>query len=180
MSQTCSFGRMITSAMEHTINRSVEKMEWKAKDIEVYLKEKSYIDTAIVPLMPITFGSQMKQTVEKGEFIQLLSLQLERQFKGRMLVLPPFTYLIDLGDSEKVPLINKWVEQMKEHEMKHVFLLTADEIWRNLSEQLSASLLFAASVPLEHLDEQYKQSIMENQVKQLMNEIVQGWQGIAT
>lgn len=155
-------------------------MEWKGKDIEVYLKEKSYIDTAIVPLIPVTFGSHMKQIVEKGEFAQLLSLHLERQFKGRMLIVPPFTYLHDLANSEKVPLINKWVKQMKEHEMKYIFLLTSDESWRNLAEELSASLLFAASVPLEHLDGQYKQSIIENQVTQLMNEIVQGWQGIAT
>lgn len=155
-------------------------MEWKAKDIEVYLKEKSYIDTAVVPLMPITFGSQMKQIVEKGEFIQLLSLHLERQFKGRMLILPPFTYLNDLAEGEKVQMINQWARQMKENEIKYIFLLTSDESWRNHADQLSASLLFAASVPLEHLDEKYKHSIMENQVKQLMNEIVQGWQGIAT
>lgn len=155
-------------------------MEWKAKDIEIYLKEKSYIDTAVVPLMPITFGSHMKQIVEKGEFIQLLSLHLERQFKGRMLILPPFTYLNDLADGDKVPLINQWAKQMKENEMKYIFLLTSDESWRNLADQLSATLLFAASVPLAHLDEKYQQSIMENQVKQLMNEIVQGWQGIAT
>ncbi|MBM7713625.1 YpiF family protein [Siminovitchia sp. FSL H7-0308] len=155
-------------------------MEWKAKDIEVYLKEKSYIDTVIVPLIPISFGSHMKQIAEKGEFTHLLSQHLERQFKGRALALPPFTYLSEMADNEKVSSIQKWVEHMKEHEVKYVFLLTSDESWRSMAEQLSASLLFAASVPLEHLDEQYKHSIMETQVKQLMNEIVQGWQGIAT
>jgi hypothetical protein len=151
-------------------------MEWKAKDIEVYLKEKSYIDTAVVPLVPVSFGPGMKQTAEKGEFVQLLSLHLERQFKGRMLVLPPFAYLSCLPDREKVSLLNGWVKHMREHEVKYVFLLTADDSWRNLAGDFSAVLLYAAAIPLEHMDETYKLSVMENQVKQMMNEIVRGWQ----
>ncbi|WP_283955948.1 DUF2487 family protein [Heyndrickxia sporothermodurans] len=38
--------------------------------------------------------------------------------------------------------------------------------------------MWLPSVPLEHMDEQYKHSIMEDQVKQLINIIVQKWQTI--
>ena len=35
-------------------------MKWNGNDIETYLKEKQFIDTAVVPLLPIAIGSEMK------------------------------------------------------------------------------------------------------------------------
>lgn len=151
-------------------------MEWKAKDINIYQEEKEYIDTAVVPLVPVALGGKMKQTVEKGEFIQLLSLHLERQFKGRMLFFPAFTYLSDTDDSHQAENLKQWEETIKNNGFKYLFYLTSDPLWRNIGNIAADSLLFVPSVPLEHMDEQYKQSIMEDQVKQLMKEIVQGWQ----
>ncbi|WP_313427699.1 YpiF family protein [Siminovitchia terrae] len=151
-------------------------MQWKSKDIEVYLEEKEYIDTAVVPLIPISLGRSMKQTVEQGEFIQLLSLHLERQFKGRMLFLPAYTYLSDNGESKKFGDLLEWEKMIKESGFKYVFFLTSDPIWRNMEGFASESLLFIPSIPLNNMDDQYKQSIMEDQVKQLMKEIVKGWQ----
>jgi len=151
-------------------------MEWKAKDIDVYLKEKEYIDTAVVPVVPVSLGQQMKQTVEKGEFIHLLSLHLERQFKGRMLFFPPLTYFTDISDSLKAEMLLEWGKKIKKNDFKFVFFLTSDPEWRNMREVELSNLLFVPSVPLEHLDEQYKQTIMEDQVKQLMKDIIKGWQ----
>jgi len=31
-------------------------MNWNGKDVELYLKEKQFIDTAIVPLIPVSLG----------------------------------------------------------------------------------------------------------------------------
>lgn len=153
-------------------------MEWKAKDIDVYLEEREYIDTAVVPLVPIELGENMKQIVEKGEFVHLLSLHLERQFKGRMLFLPSFTYLRAEGDQEKESRLLQWEKKVKENGFKYVFFLTSDPAWRHIESIASESLLFIPSIPLEHMDEQYKQSIMEDQVKQLMKRIVDGWQTV--
>ncbi|VEF47978.1 Protein of uncharacterised function (DUF2487) [Bacillus freudenreichii] len=151
-------------------------MEWKAKDIEVYLQEKEYIDTVVVPLVPIALGHNMKQIVEKGEFIQLLSLHLERQFKGRMLFLPAFTYLSDSEDSQKAERLQEWEEKIKENGVRYTFYLTSDPSWREMEHFAQESLLFVPSIPLDHMDDQFKQSIMEDQVKELMKGIVKGWQ----
>ncbi|GIN21060.1 YpiF family protein [Siminovitchia fordii] len=151
-------------------------MLWKAKDIDVYLEEKEYIDTAVIPLIPISLGRNMKQTVEKGEFVQLLSLHLERQFKGRMLFLPAYTYLSDEDEFKKTSNLLEWEKTIKKSGFKYVFFLTSDPVWRNLEQFASESLLFIPSIPLHDMDEQYKQSIMEDQVKQLMKGIVNGWQ----
>ncbi|MFD1707140.1 YpiF family protein [Siminovitchia sediminis] len=149
-------------------------MQWKAEDIEVYLQEKEYIDTVVIPLIPLAFGPDIKQTVEKGEFAHLLSLQLERQFKGRMLFIPNFTYL--MGDEEASLRLQEWERKLRDSGFTYVFFLTSDPAWREVKEIDPKTLLFVPSVPLEHMDNQYKQSIMEDQVKQLMKEIVKGWQ----
>ncbi|MBD8006364.1 YpiF family protein [Bacillus norwichensis] len=151
-------------------------MQWKTNDIEVYLEEKEYIDTAVVPLIPISLGRSIKQSVEQGEFIQLLSLHLERQFKGRMLFLPACTYLSDHEESKKFGDLLEWEKMIKDSGFKFVFFLTSDQIWRSMEQLAPESLLFIPSIPLNNMDDQYKQSIMEDQVKQLMKEIVKGWQ----
>lgn len=149
-------------------------MNWNAKDIQIYLEEKDYIDTVVIPLLPITFGANMKHSAEKGEFIQLLSIYFERQFKGRMLVLPPYTYLEGpVGENGE---LKTWVEKAKQIGFSHVFLLTSDKYWKESEEDWGGTLFHIPSVPLEHMDDQYKHSIMESQLKLLMDDVIQAWQ----
>ncbi|MDH5159931.1 YpiF family protein [Heyndrickxia oleronia] len=152
-------------------------MKWNGNDIETYLKEKQFIDTAIVPLLPIAIGSEMKQAASQGEFIELLSLHLERQFKGRLLLFPAFTYLNTLEDHQKMDMLQNWEVKLKESGFSHIFYLTSDISWRE-QDKTEGKLIWIPSVPLEHMEEQYKHSILEDQVKQLINIIVQQWQTI--
>lgn len=152
-------------------------MKWNGNDIETYLKEKQFIDTAVVPLLPIAIGSEMKQAASQGEFIELLSLHLERQFKGRLLLFPAFTYLNTLEDHQQMDMLLNWEVKLKESGFSHIFYLTSDISWRE-QDKTEGKLIWIPSVPLEHMEEQYKHSILEDQVKQLINIIVQQWQTI--
>ncbi|MGR3764822.1 YpiF family protein [Rossellomorea sp. NS-SX7] len=150
-------------------------MNWNVKDIEVFETEKEYIDTAVIPLIPIDFSNEIKASAAQTEFITLLTFHLERQFKGRMIMTPPFTYL--MGTTEgKTGELQDWETSLKESGVKHVFFLTSDSGWKKSEQTLNDQLIWVPSIPLEHLDEQYKHSIMEDQVKQLLNVIVQNWQ----
>lgn len=151
-------------------------MNWNARDIELYLQEKDYIDTAVIPLLPLSLGNELKSTVEKGEFIQLLSFHLERQFKGRMLFFPPFSYFTDIEKEKRVMFLRNWVENIKEGGFKYTFFLTADSDWKEMESLIPKTLLYVPSVPLEHLNDSYKHTIMEEQVKSLLTKVVQGWQ----
>ncbi|MCP3738742.1 YpiF family protein [Rossellomorea sp. BNER] len=151
-------------------------MNWNAKDIEMYLKEKQYIDTAVVPLLPVDFDDGMKRAAAQGEFITLLTSHLEHQFKGRILLYPPFTYLKENSGSSDAERLLNWTNRIKENETKYVFYLTSDSDWKKQGDTIEDSLIWIPSIPLENLDEQYKHSIMEDQVKQLLNVIVQKWQ----
>lgn len=151
-------------------------MNWNGKEVELYLKEKKYIDTAIIPLLPVGLEEDMKTFAAQGEFISLLSMHLEHQFKGRLMLFPAFTYLKteDKGSAEK--RLDDWKAAMKETGFQYVFFLTSDSDWRFTDEELERSLMWLPSIPLDNLDEKYKHSIMEDQVKQLLNVIVKKWQ----
>ncbi|WP_433742831.1 YpiF family protein [Falsibacillus pallidus] len=153
-------------------------MNWNAKDVEVYLKEKKFVDTAVVPLIPISFGDDMKQAANQGEFIELLSLHLERQFKGRMMFMPAFSYLRDEKGNPKGRLgdLIDLESSLKESGFTYVFHLTSDPAWNTHEKDLNGAVVWLPSVPLEHMDEPYKHSIMEDQVNQLLKVIVQKWQ----
>lgn len=152
-------------------------MNWNGKDVEVYLKEQQFIDTVVVPLLPISFGTEMKQAASQGEFINLLSMHLERQFKGRMLLFPAFTYLTGTDNESLIDRLQFWEVKLKESGFSHIFYLTSDSYWRS-EEKIKNQVIWLPSVPLEHMDEEYKHSILEDQVKQLINIIVQQWQTI--
>ncbi|MFL8936990.1 YpiF family protein [Rossellomorea oryzaecorticis] len=150
-------------------------MNWNVKDIEVFETEKEYIDTAVIPVVPIDFSPEIKTSAAQTEFISLLTFHLERQFKGRMIMTPAFTYLMGRTE-EKTGELQEWGSRLKDSGVKHVFFLTSDSSWKKSEQQLNDQLIWVPSIPLEHLDEQYKHSIMEDQVKQLLNIIVQKWQ----
>jgi hypothetical protein len=151
-------------------------LNWIGKEVEIYLKEKKYIDTAIIPLLPIGFEEEMKTFAGQGEFISLLSMHLEHQFKGRLMLFPAFTYLKSEDKSSQEKRLDDWRTQMKDSGFKYVFFLTSDSDWRFSDNELERSLMWIPSIPLDNMDEKYKHSIMEDQVKQLLNVIVKKWQ----
>ncbi|MCS0672232.1 YpiF family protein [Cytobacillus firmus] len=151
-------------------------MKWVSQDIEMFLKEKQYVDTAVLPLLPVSFGDDIKQSVAMTEFISLLSVQLERQFRGRLIMLPGYAYLKSAGEDSLLSGLGDWEAELKAQGFKHIFHLTSDSMWKSLEERLEGGLIWLPSLPLEHMDENYRNSILDDQVKQLLNLFVQKWQ----
>ncbi|MBK5462902.1 DUF2487 family protein [Peribacillus sp. TH16] len=96
-------------------------MKWTAKDLDMYIQSKEYVDTVLIPLVPITFGSQIKQTGSMNEFLTILSSEIEKQMKGRILLMPTFHYLSD--EEDKIDLLKRWTNKVKENNFKHIFFL---------------------------------------------------------
>ncbi|PWW30347.1 uncharacterized protein DUF2487 [Cytobacillus oceanisediminis] len=151
-------------------------MKWISQDMDMFLKEKQYVDTAVLPLLPVSFGDDIKQSVAMTEFISLLSVQLERQFRGRLIMLPGYAYLKSASEDKLVSGLGEWEEELKSEGFKHIFHLTSDSMWKALEDRLEGGLIWLPSLPLEHMDENYKNSILEDQVKQLLTLFVQKWQ----
>jgi hypothetical protein len=150
-------------------------MKWVSKDIETYLTAKEYVDTAVIPLYSVSFGNEMKQSASSAEFITLLTNYLERQFTGRLMLVPPFTYLKSDQNEDIINGLKKWEENIEKNEFKHIFYITSEIDWKNFEDELKGSLIWLPSLPLEHLNESQKISMIESQVKQILTLFTQKW-----
>jgi hypothetical protein len=150
-------------------------MKWVSKDIETYSTAKEYVDTAVIPIYSVSFGNEMKQSASNAEFITLLTTYLERQFTGRLLLVPPFTYLKSDNQEDILQQLKKWEENIEKSEFKHIFYITTEIDWKNFEKELTGSLIWLPSLPLEHLNDSQKISMVESQVKQLLSLFTQKW-----
>lgn len=150
-------------------------MKWVTKDVTVFLQAKEYVDTAVVPLLPITLGGQMKQAVEMGEFCMMLTRQLEKQLHGRIFLMPSFTYLQSEPVEERLSRLQMWLRELKNH-FDHLFLITSDSDWKRIENQLGNTLIWLPAIPFEHMDEKYQREILSDQTKQLLQIVTKKWQ----
>nr|WP_220129092.1 YpiF family protein [Anoxybacillus calidus] len=139
------------------------------------MQEKEYVDTAVIPLIPLTLEKNVKSIVSMGEFVQIIVNELERQFKGRVFLFPPFTYFTSENMEEKTKRIADWTDELIANGMKHIFYVTSDTEWKAGEANLPGTLLWLPSIPLEHMDEKYKQQIVTDQTSQLMNLLIAKW-----
>lgn len=150
-------------------------MKWIPQEVETYLNAKEYVDTALVPLYFVSTGAEMKQSAEAAEFITLLSSHLERQFTGRIVLFPPFTYLIN-DDNEKVLNdLKNWENTILKAEFKHLFYLTSDINWRTKEDKVSGSIIWVPSIPLEQMNDSQKLKMIDSQTKQLLALFTNKW-----
>ncbi|HJV31546.1 MAG TPA: YpiF family protein [Bacillales bacterium] len=150
-------------------------MKWIPQDIEIFLKSKEYVDTAVIPLVPIGFGEDMKQSSAMSEFITLLVNHLERQFTGRILLFPPFTYLKAENEEKWIDNLQKWTENAKMCDFRHIFYLTSDSDWKTHEDKMDAELLWMPALPLENMEESQKMAMIDSQVKQILNLFMKKW-----
>lgn len=148
-------------------------MKWVAGDIEMYTKAAEYVDTAVVPLMPVAFDSDMKQYATMAEFVSLLTSQLEKQFRGRIFLLPGYVYM--KNKAANLAALLEWEAEIMDKHFRHVFYVTSDSSWKQYEKELAGELIWLPSLPLEHMHEQQKVALVEDQVKQLLALFTQKW-----
>ncbi|WP_342351985.1 YpiF family protein [Neobacillus soli] len=152
-----------------------KKVKWIPEDVDTYLNAKEYVDTAVVPLYSVSVGGEMKQSAAEAEFITLLTGLLERQFTGRLLLFPPFTYLKDEKSERVLSDLQKWEDNISKGEFKHIFYITSDIDWRMREDQLSGSLIWLPSLPLEQMSDSQKVEMINSQAKQILILFTQIW-----
>ncbi|WP_050615419.1 YpiF family protein [Bacillus testis] len=150
-------------------------MKWTAKDMEMYSNAKEYVDTVILPLVGIDF--RRLQSGSEADYITILAQEIERQFKGRVLLLPAMIYNAGEESAKKQVQAEEWVRLLTEEGFAHVFLLTGDPFWKKEAKELDEQLITLPAVPLETMDESYKRDIIAEQVKKTLNMIIEKWAG---
>jgi len=151
-------------------------MKWMTKDVDMFLKERDYVDTALIPMIPFNFKENVKSAAAMAEYIAALTGEMERQFKGRLMLIPSFTYLQSTDVQDYKNEVVKWTGHLREQGFKHVFLMTSDSEWRKVEEELQSTLLWLPALPLENLDDEYKRQVVQEQMKQLIPLFIEKWQ----
>ncbi|KXH82013.1 DUF2487 family protein [Sporosarcina sp. HYO08] len=148
-------------------------MNWTSKDMDTFLQQQQYIDTLIVPLLKIeTNAAAMKNSASASEFLMQLVTFMEAQFKGRLMLLPPFTYtpsidLVQIGET--------FSKDLQELPFKHIFYVTTDPAWTRI--ELAGEVLWVPSVPIESMDDALKMKVIEDQFRQLLPKLTEKWSG---
>jgi hypothetical protein len=150
-------------------------MKWNSEDLDMFLKAREYVDTIVLPLFPISFDEKMKQTAAMTEFIGLLSYQLERKFKGRMILLPGLIYTKTAEETELAVNLVNWETEFAEKGFKYVYYLTSDIDCKRIENTINGTLVWLPTLPLQQMDERTRNTVLEDQVVQLVEMFVQGW-----
>lgn len=147
-------------------------MNWTVKDIQLYEQAKEYVDTAIIPLIPLSFGSNMQNTVQKGEFISIFAEALEREYRGRLLLFPPFTYMI--GQKTEEGRLKEWTDLAKQNGMRHIVYITSDYEWKQNS--LEGNLFWLPAISINQLDDKAKREVIGSQIREIMSVLTEKWE----
>src|SRR4051794_36770521 len=119
-------------------------MNWKTNDLDTYLQQKEYIDTLIVPLLRVeTDPASMKNSSSASEFLMHLTTFIETQFKGRMMLLPPFSYTQSTNLEEMAETLSK---DFGITPFKHVFYITTDAAWTSVAT--AGQVIWLPSIPM--------------------------------
>ena len=146
-------------------------MNWNATDMNVFLQQKEYIDTVVVPLIKVeTTDSRMKASASSSDFLMNLASYIEMQFRGRIMVAPPFAYSPSMDLVQYGEMLSK---DMSASPFRHVFYLTTDANWTTIG--IEGKVLWLPAIPIESMDDRLKQSILEDQLKQLLPLFTEEW-----
>ena len=149
-------------------------MFFNVKDIEQFQSQKQFIDTAIVPLLSLEFADdRSKQSSSAAEFLMSLTAFIEQQFKGRLLLTPPFSYTQALKDGIRLEMIQ---DELQSAGFKHIFFMTCDHHWTTIEGE--TSVIWLPAIPLESMDKAVKQRILEDQLKQVIPTFTGAWTGV--
>jgi hypothetical protein len=150
-------------------------VRWQVLEMQQYLEQKEYIDTILIPLVPISWENALIPTVREGEFVETILKETERQLQGRVILLPPFTYLKNEDMEERMKRLAMWKTELNVgNHVKYVFFVTSDVDWKRVENELEG-LVWAAPVPLEHMDERHRKDFVDENVGLIMKNITEIW-----
>ncbi|CAH0345535.1 YpiF family protein [Bacillus sp. CECT 9360] len=148
-------------------------MRWTPKDIDTFEEAREYIDTVLIPLVPVSIEKGMKQSASMYDFINMLTAAIENQFKGRIMLLPSLTYLTSLSMDKRMDQVKAWMAEVDS--FKNICFITSDNEWKALEQELEGSLIWMPSIPLEHLDDNQIRAMINDQARQVFDLFTRKW-----
>ncbi|MBR7553246.1 DUF2487 family protein [Allobacillus sp. GCM10007491] len=152
-------------------------MKYIEQDIKMYIQEKEYIDTAIIPLVPYAIhdDQEMVLTSFQQELMNLYSHQLEQRLKGRIFLFPVYTYLKNSLIDNEIERINHVIQEVKKQPFNEVFLLTFDKQWRKQSSSIEGELVWLPAIKSGNLQSNEVREVIRSQIIDIEELIKESW-----
>nr|WP_239534104.1 DUF2487 family protein [Thalassobacillus pellis] len=137
---------------------------------------KEYIDTLIVPLIPFDPSVEhgLKEQAFQSELLGLFMREIDKEFKGRVLLSPEYYYIEDNREQE-IPRINSWCEKFQQQPFEHLFLFTFDVKWKRLDKDLTGELIWLPGRKNGSLQSSETISFVKEQTSQITEMIRSYW-----
>ena len=105
----------------------------------------------------------------------MISGHIEKQFKGRILLLPPVSYEPGEYIIQPERIISYWIDVVKKGNFKFIIFLGTERIWQEIIKEMGHHYILCEPTPLLNLEDSYKNAIVEHQVQHLLKKIVDLW-----
>lgn len=139
-------------------------MLYNFNDIKNLKEQLEFVDTAVIPFVSADLDDQSLSNANDIELVQLVTIQLEKQFKGRIFITPAMTTVLsDTG------VLTQYQEQLYDYGFKNVVILTH----LNLDDEFKSIRL--NQIPLQDMSNDIKFDLVNDEVKKVMKSIISIW-----
>lgn len=154
-------------------------MKWKKAELEKYVQAKEYVDTILLPLIPIQMGNdeESEKNSFQSEIINIFANEIEKELSGRVMLAPNYNFLKTADKSIEAKRINFWIQDMQEQPFEHITLLTFDPSWKKHEKDINGSLLWIPGIQSGDIRSKEMQEFVRNQVAQITEIIRSSWEG---
>ncbi|WP_419743648.1 DUF2487 family protein [Macrococcoides bohemicum] len=139
-------------------------MLFNHQDLKTLQDQLEYIDTAIIPVVPVDYSKHLMDIADHYEMIQYVTMGVEQQFKGRLLVVPPIQLIDD------IKMLDTIESQLQTFGFKNLVFVVPQKF--NLEKEIVHKINI---LPLETLDHEMKQEFVQENIKSLMKSIIILW-----
>ncbi|SDK52074.1 DUF2487 family protein [Lacicoccus qingdaonensis] len=139
-------------------------MLYNFNDIKNLKDQLEFVDTAVIPFVSADLDEQALTHANDIELVQLVTIQLEKQFKGRIFITPAMTTV--LSDTE---VLKQYQKQLYDYGFKNVVILTH----LNLDDEFNSIRL--NQIPLQDMSSDIKFDLVNDEVKKVMKSIISIW-----
>lgn len=140
-------------------------MLYNQNDLKVLKDEIEFVDTAVIPFASSDMNELAPLHSSNIEMLQLVSLQLEKQFKGRLLITPMMTTI-----DENITVLASYAEQLLAYGFKNIIVLT------HLNAEIdNAERIKLNEIPLENMSNDMKIEMINDEVKTVMKSVISIW-----
>lgn len=143
-------------------------MRFKPSDVQRTRNEQAYIDTLIVPLIPVGFDEAMHAFSECADMAMTVATEVERQLSGRAMLVPPMTYI----GEPSIDQLTSWEQAASSEQFRFVTFITADLRWKETSV---TDIIYVPRLSLETMSRDQQGQMVGNFVGQVLEQLGNRW-----